>query len=100
MKVSIITAVFNREATIAEALASLRTQTHPDLEHIIIDGGSTDATLTVIKAHAGTRAVVVSVSARRPGRHRCGARRARRQRGRILLAHALVAAGADAEIGG
>jgi glycosyltransferase involved in cell wall biosynthesis len=45
MKISIITAVYNRHTTIGGALDSLHTQTHPNIEHIIIDGGSTDGTL-------------------------------------------------------
>lgn len=52
MKISIITAVYNRERTIAAALASLHAQTHPDIEHIIIDGGSTDGTLPILEAAA------------------------------------------------
>lgn len=50
MKLSIITAVYNRERTIAAALASLHAQTHADIEHIIIDGGSHDGTLPLLRA--------------------------------------------------
>jgi glycosyltransferase len=50
MKITIITAVYNRERTIAAALASLHAQTHTDIEHIIIDGGSTDGTLPILQA--------------------------------------------------
>ena len=60
MRVSIITAVFNRANTVGDALDSLRAQTHPDVEHVIIDGGSTDDTLPVIRARAHPRAVIVS----------------------------------------
>lgn len=52
MKITIITAVYNRERTIAAAFASLHAQTHPDIEHIIIDGGSTDGTLPILRAAA------------------------------------------------
>jgi glycosyltransferase involved in cell wall biosynthesis len=45
MKVSIITAVLNGEDSIAATLRSVAQQSHPDIEHIIVDGGSTDATL-------------------------------------------------------
>lgn len=38
MKIPIVTAVFNREATIAEAIMSVRRQTHADVEHIVQDG--------------------------------------------------------------
>lgn len=50
MKISIVTAVFNRETTIAEALASVAAQTHADYEHLVIDGASRDATLQVAKS--------------------------------------------------
>lgn len=48
MKISIITAVYNRASTIGAALASLRAQTHLDLEHVVVDGGSKDGTLAEI----------------------------------------------------
>lgn len=51
MKVSIITAVFNGAETIKDCTKSIHTQTHPDIEHIIIDGGSTDGTIEIIKDH-------------------------------------------------
>lgn len=49
MKVSIITVVFNNESSIQESINSVSTQTYSDIEHIIIDGGSTDGTLDIIK---------------------------------------------------
>ncbi len=51
MKISVITACYNSAKTIKHTLASVATQTHADLEHIIIDGGSTDDTLAVIAEH-------------------------------------------------
>jgi len=45
MKISIITAVYNRVSTIGTALASLTGQTYLDTEHVVIDGGSSDGTL-------------------------------------------------------
>lgn len=50
MKISIITAVFNGEHTIGSTLASIADQDHADIEHIIVDGASTDATLAVVRA--------------------------------------------------
>lgn len=60
VKVSVITAVFNRVGTIAQALASVRSQSWPQIEHIVIDGGSTDGTLEVLRAHAADLAAWVS----------------------------------------
>lgn len=51
MKVSIITAVFNNRAYIEDCIKSVKDQTYPAIEHIIIDGGSSDGTLDVIKEY-------------------------------------------------
>ncbi len=60
MKLSIVTAVFNSKDTVAHALESLLTQTHPDIEPIVIDGGSTDGTLEILQAHRDRLGVLVS----------------------------------------
>ena len=49
LKVSIITAVFNRRDTIKNCIDSIQNQTYSDIEHVIIDGGSTDGTIEVVK---------------------------------------------------
>ncbi len=58
--VSIVTAVFNRETVIAGAIKSLQSQSHMDFEHLIIDGKSTDQTLSVIEKNTDARAKVWS----------------------------------------
>ena len=60
MKVSVITAVYNNLGTIAQALDSVLAQDHPDVELIVIDGGSTDGTQAVLRAYADRLAVLVS----------------------------------------
>jgi len=52
MKVSIITVVFNAEHTVGDALKSVASQNYPEIEHIVVDGASTDSTLDVIKANS------------------------------------------------
>lgn len=52
MKISIITSVFNNEATIRDAIESVISQTYPDIEYIIIDGGSKDGTIEIIKEYS------------------------------------------------
>ena len=47
--ISIITVVLNGEKHIKECLDSLHDQKFKDYEHIIIDGGSSDKTLDIIK---------------------------------------------------
>jgi len=48
VKVSIITVCFNSVETIEDCIKSVRAQTYPDIEHVIIDGGSTDGTIEII----------------------------------------------------
>src|ERR1700761_801362 len=47
MKISIITATYNSAATVRNTLESISGQDHPDIEHIIMDGRSTDDTLAI-----------------------------------------------------
>jgi glycosyltransferase involved in cell wall biosynthesis len=49
--ISIITAVLNGEKYLEESLNSLYSQNYENLEHIIIDGGSTDKSLEIIKSY-------------------------------------------------
>ncbi len=51
MKVSIITVVRNNAATVAGCIESVLGQTHPDIEYIIVDGGSTDGTVEIIRTY-------------------------------------------------
>lgn len=48
MKISVLTVVLNRVATVGEAIRSVQRQTHAPLEHVIQDGGSTDGTLEIV----------------------------------------------------
>lgn len=50
MKISIITAVRNRRETVAATIASVRSQLHPDVEYIVVDGASTDGTTELLRA--------------------------------------------------
>lgn len=52
IKLSIITPCFNSALTIEKTLESVQRQNHEDIEHIIIDGGSTDATLDIIRRYS------------------------------------------------
>ena len=51
MKVSIITVCLNSEKTIINTLNSVLSQNYKNIEHIIIDGGSIDNTLSIIKKY-------------------------------------------------
>ncbi|MDB5191410.1 MAG: glycosyltransferase [Segetibacter sp.] len=49
MRVSIITVCYNSEATIGRTMRSIQQQSYGNIEHIIVDGSSTDKTLSIIK---------------------------------------------------
>jgi glycosyltransferase involved in cell wall biosynthesis len=52
--ISIITIVYNDVRNIERTIRSIRTQTYPKIEYIIIDGGSTDGTVDAIKKYEDT----------------------------------------------
>lgn len=60
LKISVVTAVYNRAHSIGAAVASVRRQCHPLVEHIVQDGGSSDGTLDVLDQLADPRMQVVS----------------------------------------
>lgn len=51
MKLSIVTINYNNAEGLRKTLASVAAQTYRDIEHIIIDGGSTDGSVEVIKEY-------------------------------------------------
>jgi len=54
MKVSIITPTLNSERFIKDCIESVKNQSYLDIEHIIVDGGSIDYTLKIIKEYENT----------------------------------------------
>lgn len=60
MKVSIVTISYNSEATISDTVKSVVTQTHSDLEYIIIDGASKDNTILLLEPFKHRIAHIVS----------------------------------------
>ena len=50
-KISVVTATYNSIATLRETIESVRSQSYPDLEHLVIDGGSRDGTLDILKEY-------------------------------------------------
>jgi len=52
LKVSIVTAVLNRVDTLGHTVRSVAEQDYPDIEYIVVDGGSTDGTLQLIEQHS------------------------------------------------
>lgn len=60
MKISVITVSYNSAATIADTVSSVANQTYQNIEHLVVDGKSTDATLQVVQAHQHPNLVVSS----------------------------------------
>lgn len=52
IKVSIITSTYNAEDTIEDCIKSVLAQTYKNIEYIIIDGGSKDKTIAIVKSYA------------------------------------------------
>jgi glycosyltransferase len=55
MQVSIITGTYNSEETVEDTVVSVQKQTYKDIEHIIVDGASSDKTLEIVRnaGHCG-----------------------------------------------
>ena len=60
MKVSVITVAFNSVSFINDCLASVKSQKYSDIEHIIIDGASTDGTLSILESKRHQFATLIS----------------------------------------
>ena len=62
MKISVITTTFNAAGTLRDCLESVKGQVYQDIEHIVIDGASTDRTLEILDEYKEILASVVSES--------------------------------------
>lgn len=55
MRVSVITVAYNSDRTISDTINSVNSQTYDDIEHIIVDGLSTDQTVEYIRKYQTKR---------------------------------------------
>ena len=60
MKITIITVSYNSAATISDTMHSVVRQTYPDIEHIVVDGGSSDDTVAIVRAEGSRVTRIVS----------------------------------------
>ena len=60
MKISIITVCYNSAATLKDTILSVAKQSYKNIEYIIIDGGSKDATLEIIDQYKDTITTYIS----------------------------------------
>lgn len=51
MKISVITIVYNNKQFIEDCIKSVKEQSYDNVEHVLIDGGSTDGTLNIIEKY-------------------------------------------------
>lgn len=51
LKISVVTPNYNSGTTLRETIESVLSQHYPDLEHIVMDGGSTDGSLSILKEY-------------------------------------------------
>ena len=57
MKLSIITITYNNAEGLCRTIQSVQSQTFRDFEHIIVDGGSTDDSVDIIRQYADNEAI-------------------------------------------
>ena len=62
MKISIITVCYNSESTIEKTFQSVKNQKYKDIEYIVVDGQSTDGTLSLINKYSNVISKFVSES--------------------------------------
>ena len=60
MKITIITVVFNGAKHIRSAIQSVLSQDYDNIEYIVIDGGSTDGTVNIVKEYQDKISVFIS----------------------------------------
>lgn len=58
--ITVVTVSYNSIKTISDTLDAVAIQTHPNIEHLIIDGSSKDGTVEVVRSHANRQIKLIS----------------------------------------
>jgi glycosyltransferase involved in cell wall biosynthesis len=58
LRITVVTPSYNQAAFVDETMRSVRDQDHPDVEHIVVDGVSTDGSLEIIRKYADAATII------------------------------------------
>ena len=59
-KITVVTVVYNGILTLDATIKSVISQTYSNLEYIVVDGGSTDGTLELLKKYNSQISIIIS----------------------------------------
>ena len=60
LKISIISVCYNSSKTILDTIRSVNSQSYPNIEHVFIDGLSSDNTLEIVRSNSKKKNVIIS----------------------------------------